>query len=342
MRTESRGFLASMPEKENLPYISNLPRVSIGASKFQSTLGLGRGLTVGSQTQQGSLKSQFSSPQGSTRSLRWGEERVGTCPSLLHHMDPILRHLLQREASGGPRNPDFLSGQGEVSARMRSILFDWLVDVCVKFRLLAHTLFSATELIDFFLSIRPVSRQRLQLLGVAALFITGKIEEIYPPVLKDYVAVCDHAYTPEDILAMEGEILVSRGFSLAPTTSLVFLEHFRTRLPLSDRAFAFAHYLLEAALLDAESLRFANSVLAAGSLLLVSKIFKKSGWTSAHEAVTGVKEPKAKACAKELFAVMGRMERSSLTAVRRKFADPALFEVSNFTIEKVNPPGSLI
>jgi len=27
--------------------------------------------------------------------------------------------------------------------------------------------------------------------------IVGKYEEIYPPVLKDYVAVCDNAYTKE-------------------------------------------------------------------------------------------------------------------------------------------------
>lgn len=37
--------------------------------------------------------------------------------------------------------------------------------------------------------------------------IVGKFEEIYPPILKDYIAVCDNAYTREEILDMEARIL---------------------------------------------------------------------------------------------------------------------------------------
>jgi cyclin B len=35
---------------------------------------------------------------------------------------------------------------------------------------------------------------------VAAMFIACKYEEIYAPELKDFVYVCDKAYTKEDIL----------------------------------------------------------------------------------------------------------------------------------------------
>lgn len=44
--------------------------------------------------------------------------------------------------------------------------------------------------------------------------IVGKYEEIYPPILKDYVAVCDNAYTKEQILDMEAQILLSLNFDL--------------------------------------------------------------------------------------------------------------------------------
>lgn len=44
--------------------------------------------------------------------------------------------------------------------------------------------------------------------------IVGKYEEIYPPVLKDYVTVCDNAYNKEQILEMEAMILVSLQFDL--------------------------------------------------------------------------------------------------------------------------------
>jgi len=33
--------------------------------------------------------------------------------------------------------------------------------------------------------------------------IIGKFEEIYPPLLRNYVSVCDKAYTKEEIKDME-------------------------------------------------------------------------------------------------------------------------------------------
>ena len=39
------------------------------------------------------------------------------------------------------------------------------------------------------------------------MFIACKYEEIYPPELKDFVFVCDKAYSKEEILDMESRIL---------------------------------------------------------------------------------------------------------------------------------------
>jgi G2/mitotic-specific cyclin-B, other len=36
--------------------------------------------------------------------------------------------------------------------------------------------------------------------GVTALLIASKYEEIYPPELKDFVFITDKAYTKEDVL----------------------------------------------------------------------------------------------------------------------------------------------
>jgi len=40
------------------------------------------------------------------------------------------------------------------------------------------------------------------LVGIASLFIASKFEEIYAPELKDFVHVCDNAYTKEEILGI--------------------------------------------------------------------------------------------------------------------------------------------
>jgi hypothetical protein len=42
---------------------------------------------------------------------------------------------------------------------------------------------------------------------VTALLIASKYEEIYPPELKDFVFITDRAYSRDDVLEMEFNIL---------------------------------------------------------------------------------------------------------------------------------------
>ena len=58
------------------------------------------------------------------------------------------------------------------------------------------------------------------------MFIASKYEEIYYPELKDFVYVCDKAYTKEEILSQEGKILLSINFDLAYTSPLIFLDRY--------------------------------------------------------------------------------------------------------------------
>lgn len=51
------------------------------------------------------------------------------------------------------------------------------------------------NIIDRFLEKTIVSKSRLQLVGVTALLIASKYEEIYPPELKDFVYITDRAYS---------------------------------------------------------------------------------------------------------------------------------------------------
>ena len=83
---------------------------------------------------------------------------------------------------------------------MRAILVDWLIEVHSKFKLQRETLFITISIIDRYLAIQLCSKTQLQLVGVSALLIACKYEEIYPPELKDFVFITDHAYTKEDVL----------------------------------------------------------------------------------------------------------------------------------------------
>jgi len=87
--------------------------------------------------------------------------------------------------------PSYLeSVQTDMNASMRAILVDWLVEVCQEYRLVSDTLFLAVSYLDRYLSLVPVSRSRLQLVGVTCLLLAAKYEEIYAPQVGWQSGVC--------------------------------------------------------------------------------------------------------------------------------------------------------
>lgn len=64
---------------------------------------------------------------------------------------------------------------------MRTTLIDWLLQVHLRYHMLPETLWIAVNIVDRFLSARVVSLIKLQLVGVTAMFIAAKYEEILAP-----------------------------------------------------------------------------------------------------------------------------------------------------------------
>jgi len=58
------------------------------------------------------------------------------------------------------------------------------------------------------------------------MLVATKYEEIYPPLLKDFVYITDNKYKAEEILDMEKSILFALDFDLQLTSSYRFLERF--------------------------------------------------------------------------------------------------------------------
>lgn len=69
---------------------------------------------------------------------------------------------------------DYFKKQPDITAHMRSMLLNWLVDVHLKYKLQAKTLFIAVHIIDQYLSQAIVKRTHLQLVGIVALWIAAK------------------------------------------------------------------------------------------------------------------------------------------------------------------------
>merc|ERR1719461_666778 len=97
--------------------------------------------------------------------------------------------------------------QTDLKQRMRCVLFCWLVDVNLKFRLREESLWHSFMLIDRFLSKKDIKRNRLQLIGATCLWIASKYHEIYPPLARDFVYIADNAFTVATLQQAEVEVL---------------------------------------------------------------------------------------------------------------------------------------
>lgn len=158
--------------------------------------------------------------------------------------------------------------QPNLNPTMRSILVDWIVEVHMKFRLTPETLYLAVNLLDRYLFRVEVRRSKLQLVGVTALLIACKYEEIYPPEVRDCVYITNRAYTRQEVLDMELEILEKLRYKVAVPTAHPFLQRFLHILKASTMARHASHYYMERVLQEYEFLVFRPSIVAAASVCL--------------------------------------------------------------------------
>lgn len=71
-----------------------------------------------------------------------------------------------------------------------------------KFELMEETLYLTVSVIDRFLAVHQIVRKKLQLVGVTALLLACKYEEVSVPVVDDLILISDKAYTRREVLDM--------------------------------------------------------------------------------------------------------------------------------------------
>lgn len=125
-------------------------------------------------------------------------------------------------------DPLYLSTvQNEIKDTSRAFLVEWIIDVHRKFKLMPETLYLTVNIIDRYLALCNIKKSQLHMLGVTALLISTKYEEIYPPELKDLLQVSENKFTKEEVLSMENEILTILEFNFMAPSAFRFLERYK-------------------------------------------------------------------------------------------------------------------
>ncbi|ONK60020.1 uncharacterized protein A4U43_C08F13370 [Asparagus officinalis] len=247
------------------------------------------------------------------------------CPHYATDIHQYLRSM-EVEAKRRPMVNFIEKVQTDVTANMRGILVDWLIEVAEEYKLASDTLYLTISYIDRYLSSNVLNRQKLQLLGVSAMLIASKYEEITPPHVEDFCYITDNTYTKQEVVKMESDILKFLNFEMGNPTIKTFLRRF-IKAGLDDSKYNdlnlefLANYIAELSLVDYGCVQFLPSTVAASAVFLarLTLLPDSHPWSSKLQQQTNYKLSDLKDCIKALHDLQLNKKKSSLTAVREKY-----------------------
>lgn len=108
------------------------------------------------------------------------------------------------------------------------------------------------------------------------MLIASKYEEIYAPEVRDFIFITDKAYTREQILNQENDMLKTLDFSVTISSAYRFLERYAKISDSDDLIVHYARYLIELTLIDVKMLKWKPSQVCCSAIYIAKKVMKRS------------------------------------------------------------------
>ena len=254
------------------------------------------------------------------------------------YINIIYYNLLKEEEKGINPKPDhtYMNRQNEINDKMRSILVDWIIDVHFKFGFTDETLFMTISIIDRYLSICLISRTNFQLLGITALMIACKHEEIDLPKIDDFIYITDNAYVKDEVIKMEEDVLIKLNFEFLYPSPIKFFEYLSLHFNFSKKHHMMGKYLMESFLLDIKNVKYKPSIISCACTYIVMKFFKMANYHDSYdkkfyildETVERYSEHNIKECAKDICLLVDNINKTNYQACLKKYSKPEQEKVS--------------
>ncbi|CAK9164935.1 unnamed protein product [Ilex paraguariensis] len=217
-------------------------------------------------------------------------------------------------------SPDYIEQQFDINEKMRAILIDWLIEVHHKFELREETLFLTVNLIDRFLAKQSVVRKKLQLVGLVAMLLACKYEEVSVPVVDDLIFISDKAYTRKEVLEMERLMLNTLQFNMSAPTPYVFVKRFLKAAQSDGKLELLSFFLIELCLVEYEMLKFPPSFMAAAAVYAAQcTLYGFKQWTKTCEWHTSYLEDQLLEASRLIVSFHQKAATGKLTGVHRKY-----------------------
>ncbi|KAL7794557.1 cyclin-like protein [Trichoderma ceciliae] len=217
------------------------------------------------------------------------EEDLDDPLMVAEYANEIFDYLRDLEARSVP-NPDYMSHQDDLEWKTRGILIDWLIEVHTRFHLLPETLFLAVNIIDRFLSEKVVQLDRLQLVGITAMFVASKYEEVLSPHVENFKKIADDGFSEAEILSAERFILSTLNYDLSYPNPMNFLRRVSKADNYDIQSRTIGKYLTEISLLDHRFMAYRPSHVAAASMYLARLMLDRGEWDATIAYYAGYTE----------------------------------------------------
>ncbi|XP_001622285.2 G1/S-specific cyclin-D2 [Nematostella vectensis] len=225
--------------------------------------------------------------------------------------DRVLTNLLACEERYLPSCNYFKIVQTEVEPHMRKLVATWMLEVCEEERCEEEVFALSMNYLDRILSLLPVKKFQLQLLGAVCMFIASKMKETSPLTAEKLCIYTDNSITTEELLDWELLVLGKLKWDVSAVTPHDFLDQIFSRLPLDrstlDVLRKHASTFIVLCCTDDKFLLYTPSMLAAASVcaaftgLGISSHVSSRSWTATHlasllHAITNIEPECLRSC----------------------------------------------
>ena len=218
----------------------------------------------------------------------------------------IMKNIFEQENINKPDYTlysHFLKEEKDIIKRYSCI--NLAISLCETFELRQETFYLSINLFDRYIQkikmenkLRNINPKSIMLTCV---FISSKYEEIYPPLIDDYLQLFN-CFPKNEIFSLENDILSKLNFELHICSSYLFLTKFFEEMGKSESSLVLygAQFILDLCLLSPEFCNLKNSFQATLCLYLskkflnvaneTNKIYKNKIWSAENEFKTGYSE----------------------------------------------------
>eukprot|EP00767_Chilomastix_cuspidata_P003569 gnl/Chilomastix_cuspidata/3690.p1 GENE.gnl/Chilomastix_cuspidata/3690~~gnl/Chilomastix_cuspidata/3690.p1 ORF type:complete len:333 (-),score=119.47 gnl/Chilomastix_cuspidata/3690:16-1014(-) len=272
-----------------------------------------------------STTSSFSAKTGAPLLERSRKPLATARPCHEHDYDEEVIRALFEDEKQHRADPKYLAHNPKLSEHMVHVVIDWMLEVCIEFKLGSDTFFLACNLFHRVLSARRPGKDTLQLVAVTCLFVAAKVEVPRPPSIARFSFITDYTFSKAEILAMEAALLASLGWAVCVATQRSFIRLFGKMAGVNARNLSLMMYLSELSLRDTSFLRFRSSEIVTAALMFS---VQAKAVPAAIARITGYTAAALRPCREALLTHWRHCTEGYKSTSFAKFSRPAYFRVS--------------